>query len=141
MDLLIISCSKTKKDLQNTPAIELYDGPVYRMLRNRSKRPLDIKIISAKYGLIDSEDHISNYDQVMTFKRAFELQHHISEEILQLVLHNSYRQIFVNLGEIYMLALDRTTIRFLDEHRNTIFASGPIGKRLHQLKEWLEAEA
>ena len=31
--LIIISCSKTKKRLDNVPAIELYDGQAYRVIR------------------------------------------------------------------------------------------------------------
>jgi hypothetical protein len=31
--LLILSCSKTKKNINGAPAIELYDGMYYRVLR------------------------------------------------------------------------------------------------------------
>ena len=31
-DLLIIRCSRTKKHLENVPAIELYDGQAYRVI-------------------------------------------------------------------------------------------------------------
>ena len=53
--LLIVSCSKTKRKLKNAPAMEVYDGPVYKILRKNLKQNLDILIISAKYGLIKQD--------------------------------------------------------------------------------------
>ena len=62
--LLIIGCSKRKRQLQEAPAIEVYDGPYYRMLRKAKLEAVDISILSAKYGLIDYKTKISPYDVV-----------------------------------------------------------------------------
>jgi len=58
--LLIIPCSKRKTapPRVKVSAINLYDGPFYRIIRKafrESGKPdnLDIMILSAKYGLID----------------------------------------------------------------------------------------
>lgn len=58
--LLILSCSKTKKNIDRTPAIELYDGMYYKVLKKNypTNANLDILILSAKYGLIESNELI-----------------------------------------------------------------------------------
>ena len=61
--LLIVSCSKIKKNLKQGPAVNIYDGPYYRILRKSNLSNIDVKIISAKYGLIDSNSLISPYEQ------------------------------------------------------------------------------
>lgn len=137
-DLLIISCSKTKRPLQDVPAMDLYDGSVYKVIKKAKPEDLDILIVSAKYGLLRPEDHISYYDQVMTFARSEELQSEVSEGIRKAISENSYRRIFVNLGEMYMLTLGRDLVENIDWNQNSIFASGPFGKCLQQLKSFLE---
>ena len=58
--LLILGCSDKKiENFSQTPALEVYDGPNYRVLRkflreNGWPPGLMIKIISAKYGIIDA---------------------------------------------------------------------------------------
>ena len=136
-DLLITSCSKRKKALDNSPAIEVYDGPVYRILRKRKPEDLIIKILSAKYGLMNSGDLISNYDRIMTFARAAELENEVSETIYELVSGKEFGKIFINLGMPYIFVLDKRVLDLLDESC-TQFAFGTIGERLHQLSEWLK---
>ena len=78
MHLMIISRSD-KKNIQPglLPAIQRYKGAWYGVI-NKLKREwnlpdnLDILIISAKYGLINSEMQIENYDQKMDYTRARE---------------------------------------------------------------------
>ena len=64
--LLIMSCSKSKRN-DGGKAINVYDGPAYKMLRKYNKRnkDIDVKIISAKYALIDKNDLIESYDYKM----------------------------------------------------------------------------
>jgi len=71
--LLILPCSKRKKPVSKAQALELYDGPFYRVVRKAKPQNLDILILSAKYGLISSNESISYYDQMMTAERAEEL--------------------------------------------------------------------
>ena len=137
--LIIISCSKTKKRLDNVPAMELYDGQAYRVIRKSSPEDIEILIISAKYGLLRSTDIISYYDQVMTVSQAAGMRKEVSAGIMNIVSGENFRRIFINLGFPYNLAVSEELIDFLDEGFNLQVASGPIGKRLHQLKEWLEA--
>ena len=137
--LLIMSCSKTKKRLENVSAIDLYDGQAYRVIRKRSTKNLEILIISAKYGIIRYTDIVSYYDQVMTVTEAVKMKEHVEKVIRKTVWKRNSMRIFINLGFPYNLAVSEELIDFLDEGFNLQVASGPIGKRAHQLKEWLEA--
>lgn len=123
------------------PAIDRYDGPTYRTLRKMRRegstelKNLDIRIISAKYGLIHSHKPIGLYNQLMTPRRADELRPHIQEE-LQLLMNVSkgYDQVYINLGRTYMRTLE-------DFHWglvSTMEASGGIGLKTQQMKAWLE---
>ena len=138
-NLLIISCSKTKKHLDNVPAIQLYDGQAYRVLKKRTPQNLEIVIISAKYGPIRSTEIISYYDQVMTVARAAELRQNVENAIRNVIRNHNPGKIFISLGFPYNLAVSEELMGFLDENFHLQVAHGPIGKRLHQLKVWLEA--
>ena len=135
--LLVVSCSKTKKHLSNVPAIELYDGQAYRVLKKRTTQNLEIVIISAKYGFLRSTDIISYYDQVMTVSQAAGMRKEVSAGIMNIVSGGNFRRIFISLGFPYNLAVSGELMGFLDENFHLQVAHGPIGKRLHQLKEWL----
>ena len=135
--LLIMSCSKTKKHLDNVPALELYDGQAYRVIKKNSAENLEIVIISAKYGPIRSTEIISYYDQVMTVSQAAGMRREVSEGIMNIVSRENFRRIFISLGFPYNLAISEELIGFLDKNFYLQVAHGPIGKRLHQLKEWL----
>ena len=138
-NLLIISCSKTKKHLDNVPAMELYGGQVYRVLKKRTPQNLEIVIISAKYGPIRSTEIISYYGQVMTVARAAELRQNVENVIRNVIRNHNPGKIFISLGFPYNLAVSEELMGFLDENFHLQVAHGPIGKRLHQLKVWLEA--
>ena len=135
--LLIMSCSKTKKHLNNVPAIELYDGQAYRVIKKNSAENLEIVIISAKYGPIRSTEIISYYDQVMTVARAVGLRQNVENVIRNVIRNHNLGKIFISLGFPYNLAVSEELIGFLDKNFYLQVAHGPIGKRLHQLKEWL----
>lgn len=64
-DLLIIGCSQAKRPVPG-PAAEVYDGPLFRTLRRRLPEiqlPLDVLVISARYGLVHHTDQIEPYDE------------------------------------------------------------------------------
>lgn len=133
--LIILPCSKSKKVLTNTQAINLYDGPFYRLIRKYNPSDTEIMILSAKYGLIESTDKISYYDQKMTKDRAKELSNCVSIKLTQKLNENDYIRIYINLGKIYTYAL-ADSMSALNQH-NTLFASGRIGERISQLKQWI----
>src|SRR5947209_15628331 len=72
--LLLLACSAAKHK-GRAPAIQLYDGVNYRVLRKALAEGgwppgLVIQIISAKYGLLDGSTIIDNYDQRMSAEAA-----------------------------------------------------------------------
>lgn len=140
--LLIIPCSKRKASLPKVrvPAIDLYDGPFYRIIRKTFRergKPdnLDIMILSAKYGLITHNEIIANYDQKMTIPRAKALSSPVQARLRDTLKENRYEKVFINLGKLYMLALDGSR-DLLDEY-NVCCASGRIGERMQQLRNWI----
>jgi len=134
--LLIMSCSKRKKLMEKEPAIEVYDGPYYRMLRKASLGYLDIKIISAKYGFIDSKEVISYYDEPMTKQKAEELRNENDKILLEELRTNEYDDVLILLGENYRRAVDLDLVKTYIS--NYSFPDGPIGMKLHKLKIWLD---
>jgi hypothetical protein len=133
--LLIIPCSKVKKKLINTSAVELYDGPFFRMIRKYRSKNFDILVLSAKYGIIKSDMIISNYDQKMTPERAKELSSTINNDLTRYLADKKYESVYINLGNLYFKALEPSMNLFKDT--NVHHANGGIGIRLHQLKEWI----
>lgn len=72
--LLLMACGGTKSDAPGCiPAIDRYDGPLYRDYRRHRGEghvlPRTL-ILSALYGLIDCTHEIHSYDQKLTPKRA-----------------------------------------------------------------------
>lgn len=140
--LLIIPCSKRKAGLPGAkiPAIDLYDGPFYRIIRKAFREhgkpdSLDIMILSAKYGLIDYERIITTYDQIMTREMAISMSDTVYKVFTNIIKRNNYKEIMINLGKKYMLALSKShDILNVQRVRCGI---GGIGERNRQLKEWL----
>jgi predicted RNA-binding protein len=140
--LLIIPCSKRKIETiqDKVVALDLYDGPFYRIIRKNFREygelnNLDIGILSAKYGLIPSYEHIAYYDQKMTANRARELSASIKKILTKQLRRNDYREIFINVGKSYMLALE--TCSHILNSENVVSAHGMIGERMQQLKTWM----
>lgn len=133
--LLIIPCSKVKKNLMNISAVELYDGPFFRMIRKYRSNNFDILVISAKYGIIEGNKKISYYDQKMTVERAKELSKEIHATLSQYLHENCYSDIYINLGKTYFDALKPSF--YLFDKKKVHLASGGIGTRLHFLKNWV----
>lgn len=129
--LLIMSCSKSKKT-DKGKAINVYDGPAYKIIRNynRRYRDVDIKIISAKYALIDKNDRIEPYDYKMDGVTS-EVYRRVLNKNLKSLIEN-YDDIFVFGGKLYQNVMPQdATFRHSD---------GKIGKQLHQLNRWLNKQ-
>lgn len=127
--LLIMACGKVKKN-EPGKAIDVYNGPSFKMVRKYLKfrnNHLDIKIISAKYGLIDYKDRISPYDLKLNSKSS-EIYKEVYSSDLKGYL-NVYREIFVLGGKDYQSVIPGG--------RNVMRAKGKIGMQLSQLKKWL----
>lgn len=141
--LLIISCSQRKRcDPGLLPAIERYDGVNFRVLRKAKREGywpenLDVLILSGKYGLLRPSTLIEDYDLRMTVQRATVLAAQVSADLDGYLERTPFSEVFINLGKVYMVALDLSReLATLD--RRPQCASGGIGKKMSQMKTWLQ---
>jgi uncharacterized protein DUF6884 len=140
--LLILACSQRKReDAGLLPAIERYDGVNFRLL-HKAKREgywpagLRVLILSAKYGLLEADEPIENYDLRMTRDHAMGFQESVSHHLNEVLGEADWHGIFVNLGRDYLPAIAAASelSRFGD---SVFYAQGGIGERMAQLKKWL----
>lgn len=65
-DLLIIQCSMTKSKLPRGKASDIYTGQVFKLgLKFAETYNMRVLILSGKYGLIEPDTIIDNYDLKM----------------------------------------------------------------------------
>nr|WP_275974366.1 DUF6884 domain-containing protein [Argonema galeatum] len=139
--MLIVACSQRKRsDADLLPAIERYDGPVFRLLRRFLRKqpaaPLDIYILSAKFGLISSEYLIPDYDRRMTKTHSRQLQPEVIAKFEEILNVKSYQKLCLCLGRDYFLALDKYDI-LIKSGLSVRIATGSLGKKLATLHDWL----
>jgi hypothetical protein len=137
--LLILACSQRKNDSRSpAPAINFYDGVNYRVLRKflreRGWPPgLQIKILSARYGLIDTTTLIEPYALRFDKDGASRINKRVLAELRKIPAPAT---VFVNLGKDYISAVDGLEKTFPPS--NIVFAPGPIGTKMSAMKRWLE---
>ncbi|WP_298277963.1 DUF6884 domain-containing protein [Ferroplasma sp.] len=126
--LLILSCSMKKTEKPGM-AFNVYDGPYYRVLRKYLKHNngIDIKIISAKYGLINARDKICPYDYKMNKPDALIYRRIYCSEMEEIA--SLYKDVQFCGSKLYG--------SIIDDKYNIIKVNGKIGQQLHQLKTWL----
>ena len=142
--LLVQSCSATKNEVSEpVPALELYDGYFFKIIKKAIRegvfRPdIDMRILSAKYGIVDPDEPIEYYDQRMTADRAEELRPTVTETLCRIVSENDYERVVVNTGEVYSRALDEFQQQS-DISVETIDGDG-IGTKGKLLKKYVRGE-
>lgn len=134
--LIIIPCSKNKSNVSEGKAIDIYDGPFYRILRKNKSCNSDVLIISAKYGLLESDDRISPYDLKMTTEIANSLKEEVQEDLKQILSKGNYDRILINLGKVYWGVLEDFDFEMFGTPKIDIL-EGPIWARNRSLKEWV----
>lgn len=140
--LLVTSCSERKRiDSGLMPAIKRYNG-INFLIINKAKREgyfpknLDIIILSAKYGLIESETQIENYNLRMTHAQALKMAPKIAPQLAERVKSKKYSEIFLIMGKNYRIAIHDWDLTISNSVQVT-YASGGIGQRGSQLRHWL----
>lgn len=140
--LLILGCSARKRSTpEMLPAIERYDGPLYRVLRKCLREGtappvLDVLIISARYGLLRAADQVECYDQRMTGARASHMREEIGTRIAAELSGKRYSRAHISLGSHYLAALGG--VEQVSGYVGQVsLATGGIGQRLAQLRAWL----
>lgn len=137
--LLVLGCSASKVETDGVvPAINLYDGPAYRVLRSflrrfRWPKSLSLAVLSAKYGLIGGLSPLAFYDQRMTRRRAEELCGAVSQTLK--FWESSHQGIDLVLGKDYLRTIDRRLFQSTDVKLRVV--PGPIGKQLNFLADTL----
>lgn len=139
--LLILSCSERKDSATDRmPAIDRYDGPVFRVLRKYlrecSPEAPTVVIVSAKYGLIESNRRIPAYDCSMSAARAKQLRPHVLAAVRQILAARKWQEVGVCAGRHYRSALDGF-LPFLPDGSQVVFIGGGQGPRLTHLRAWL----
>lgn len=139
--LLIISCSGLKDKTPGfIPAIMRYKGPPYPILHKAMRdgylpKNLDILIISAKYGLLRSDEPILDYDQEMETGRAVKLRSSIQKKLVSFLEGKDYDQLFNGLWKAYNETLEGFD---LERHfGHVIPVETNRGKKIGQLKAWI----
>ena len=137
--LLILSCSQKKDSSAGTMrAFDRYHFDVLKKAQREGYFPpnLDMLILSAKYGLITPDTPIEYYDFAMTDDRARELQQSVSAELDRHLQQNDYREIFVNLGARYLIAIAKSH-EIRNQSQRVLYAEGKIGIRKGAMKRWI----
>jgi hypothetical protein len=140
--LLILSCSQRKRpDPGLLPAIGRYDGPAFRVLRrflreqSDDAKRLDVFILSAMYGLIPAKSPIAEYDQVMTSRRAAEIQDKVLAAFAN-VISPRHTELCLAISAKYLMALEGWSA-LVPSGVSVTITNGPQGLKLAKLKRWL----
>ncbi|MBN2157710.1 MAG: peroxide stress protein YaaA [Candidatus Lokiarchaeota archaeon] len=98
--MILTSCSKSKLD-RSSKAIELYQGQLFKMIVKLSRKiDAKLKILSAKYGLIDSDDVIEPYEKrIETMQDILRLKSATNDQFEKYL--QNYDKILVIMGKKY----------------------------------------
>lgn len=152
MRLLILACSVTKR-LRPGPATDVYDGPLYHVLRKAGAQGVLVYILSARYGLIPGFQWIEPYDQRMTPERAADLRDQVQETLSRLrewghddlpksVFSSvGITNVHIQVGQVYRLALPDNAALVKMFGYPVVWGEGGIGQRCKQLKQWLKSQS
>ena len=141
--LLILSCSQRKRSILGLlPALERYDGPVFRVINKFMReypfgaQSLDVYILSAKFGLIPSSQLIPNYDYRVTIQRVRELQPPTLTTLKRILIDRQYGELFISMGKDYLRVLDGYE-SLIPANLKVIISTGVMGRKQAELRDWL----
>ncbi|MEM6254277.1 MAG: DUF6884 domain-containing protein [Cyanobacteria bacterium P01_D01_bin.156] len=139
--LLLLGCSQRKRlDEGTLPAIDRYDGPTFRLLRRYLRQssilPLDVVVLSAKYGLISSDYPLPYYDQRITKEQATALHLQVITQFMNLLDKKVYTNLLICLGKAYFGALSGYEAIIPNSLKVSV-AAGGMGRKLSTLHTWL----
>ena len=112
-------------------AIQVYDGPAYKILRSYLdvQNDVDVYIISAKYGVIRGIDIIEPYDELMSDEKRDMYRTKYADMFKAMI--PKYRDVFfLKMGDRYdILPTNISNVKIPDK--------GPIGVMLSSYRRWL----
>jgi hypothetical protein len=105
--LVFLGCSKKKLSV-SAPALIMYQGMLFKLGKIIAQKiGADIRIISAKYGVIVPGQIIEPYDQKMTISRAKEIaEDPVVISYLNHLFSRNYDCVFVIAGKTYQRILE-----------------------------------
>lgn len=142
--LLVQSCSATKNKVEKpTPALEVYDGYFYQIIKkarreNQISSDIDLRILSAKHGLLHPMEDITYYDEKMTDAKAESLQDEVIHDLNREIEKNGYDYVVLNMGKSYLAAVDGLK-QSVKPSVNVLKGDG-IGEKGHTLKQLLHGQ-
>ncbi len=100
--LVITSCSAKKNKISKPiKAINLYNGNLFNFVKKFARiHDFDLRIISAKYGLIHSEEKINFYDKKIENSKDIQHLQKIVIPKLKTIIKN-YKRILIIMGDDY----------------------------------------
>jgi len=139
--LLLLSCSQRKKLNKGLlPAIDRYDGPAYhvlrRYLRQDTSRSVDVRILSAKFGLIPADHSLPYYDCRLTKDQSEKLYPQVIRELATVLSSKSYTNLLICLGRDYLEVIHGYEA-ITPSELAVYVATGGIGRKLSILHDWL----
>ena len=140
--LLLLACSERKFNvLHGVPAWNLYDGVAFRLVKALERKEgqcadLDIRILSAEYGILSPSSIVRTYNRKMTVKRAKEIGPDMREDLKATNENNKYGEIFIFAGSHYLISLEPIA-DWCPSRIEIRIAEGRIGEKLKALKDWL----
>lgn len=143
--LVVLGCSATKRQVGGKmPALDLYDGPMYRVVRSflrdyRWPSDLSVAVLSAEHGLMGSMTPIGQYDRRMTKERAAQLAVSVRETLQR--WQPQHGSVELVLGQDYLGAIKLGAEQLWTAKRAVTVAEGPIGRKLEYLSHTLRKGA
>lgn len=112
-DLLLIPCGAKKHD-HAAPAASLYTGSLFRAGLNAADRAgMEVRIVSAKHGLLKRTDIVEPYEQKMTPYISRTIATKMGDQAAQQKLLG--RKVHALLPGLYLEAARRVWPRLVDE--------------------------
>ena len=139
--LLVLACSSRKAaEVEALPAMDRYDGVAYRVVKKLRRlgefpQDVDVMILSAKYGLIEGEEPIHDYDLRMTAELAQEQAERNRDALRRRMESGEYSEVFISTGKVYLLALE--PLGAWQGGVRVVTNCARIGCQLKAMKGWL----
>jgi len=141
--LLVMACSATKKKVAGLlPAIVRYDGPAFHVLRKYLAHATDaptVLIVSARYGLLDADHPISDYDCRITAGAAEAIRPDVLRAFGEHLSHQRYGEVAFCVGHDYQTAVEGYE-SLITAGTTVTFIPGGQRARLRNLRAWLRRE-
>jgi hypothetical protein len=138
--LLIACCERKNPSLELLPAIERYDGPTFRVLRNYlradPRHVPGILILSAKFGLIGASELIPDYDCRLTPLAAKRLRSAVLAKLRKELRSSPVNVVGLCLGRDYRQVIKGFETDLPTAIRIELIGGG-LGRRLTKLRDWL----